>query len=153
MDNEGKMRPSSVSLSYLDSTQQSQKKYAAILEPVCRQYDLTRNELDVMLFLANNPGFDRAADIVAVRKIAKSHVSLSVGNLEKRGLLVREFEEGDRRAAHLRLTDAAVPIVRAGQHLQKQFFTKMFDGLSRKELQLWSDVLEKICKNIESMDF
>ena len=153
MDNEGKMRPSSVSLSYLDSTQQSQKMYAAILEPVCRQYDLTRNELDVMLFLANNPGFDRAADIVAVRKIAKSHVSLSVGNLEKRGLLVREFEAGDRRAAHLRLTDAAVPIVRAGQHLQKQFFTKMFDGLSRKELQLWSDVLEKICKNIESMEF
>ena len=153
MDNEGKMRPSSVSLSYLDSTQRSQKMYAAILEPVCRQYDLTRNELDVMLFLANNPGFDRAADIVAVRKIAKSHVSLSVGNLEKRGLLVREFEAGDRRAAHLRLTDAAVPIVRAGQHLQKQFFTKMFDGLSRKELQLWSDVLEKICKNIESMEF
>lgn len=153
MDKEGKMRPSSVSLSYLDSTQQSQKMYAAILEPVCRQYDLTRNELDVMLFLANNPGFDRAADIVAVRKIAKSHVSLSVSNLEKRGLLVREFEEGDRRAAHLRLTDDAVPVVRAGQHLQKQFFTKMFEGLSRKELQLWSNVLEKICKNIESMDF
>ncbi len=153
MDNKVKMRPSAVSLHYLDSTQRSHKMYAAILEPVCRQFSLTRNELDIMLFLANNPGFDRAADIVAVRKIAKSHVSLSVGNLEKRGLLLREFEEGDRRAAHLKLTDAAIPIVRAGQHLQKRFFTKMFDGLSGKELELWGKILEKICKNIESMDF
>ena len=138
---------------YFDILGQAQKAYSKQLEPVCREWNLTRNELDVMLFLANNPGFDRAADIVAVRKIAKSHVSLSVSNLEKRGLLVRVFEEGDRRAAHLRLTDAAHPIVRVGQHLQKQFFTKMFDGLSRKELQLWGAVLEKICKNIESMDF
>ena len=111
--------PSHLSLNYLDSMQLSKKKYAAMLESVCRQYDLTRNELDILLFLANNPEFDRAAEIVAIRRIAKSHVSLSVGNLEKRGLLSRVFEESDRRTAHLRLTEAAQPIVRAGQHLQK----------------------------------
>jgi len=149
---EVEMRPSALSLNYLDSIQQSRKLYDIVLEPVCRQFDLTRNELDILLFLANNPGFDRATDIVAIRKIAKSHVSLSVGNLEKRGLLVRAFEEGDRRAAHLKLTDAAHPIVRAGQHLQKQFFTRMFSGLSKKELEQWGNVLEKICRNIEEME-
>ena len=146
------LRPNAMSLNYLDNIQQSKKQYTAMLEPLCRQYGLTRNELDVMLFLANNPGFDRAADIVSIRKIAKSHVSLSVGHLEKRGLLVRELEAGDRRTAHLKLTETARPIAEEGQQLQRQFFSRIFSGLSREELELWGTVLEKICKNVESMN-
>lgn len=140
-----------MSLSYLDNIQLSKKKYAALMEPLCRSYDLTRNELDVMLFLANNPGFDRAADIVSMRQIAKSHVSLSVGNLEKRGLLVRRFEAADRRAAHLTLTEAAAPIVRQGQQLQHRFFRQIFDGLGHEELEQFGNILMKICSNIENM--
>lgn len=147
-----KKLPGHLSLNYLDSMQLSKKKYAAMLEPVCRQYDLTRSELDILLFLANNPGYDRAADIVAIRRIAKSHVSLSVGNLEKRGLLSRDFEENDRRTAHLHLTEAARPIVREGQHMQKKFFTGMFAGLTRQELVQWGQILDRICENIEAME-
>lgn len=147
-----KKYPSHLSLNYLDSIQLSKKKYAAMLEPICRRYELTRNELDILLFLANNPEYDRAADIVAIRRIAKSHVSLSVGNLEKRGLLLRTYEENDRRTAHLRLTDSAQSIIREGQHLQKRFFTGMFEGLTRQELEQWGAVLEKISNNIEALD-
>lgn len=145
-------QPAAVSLNYMDSIQSSKKKYACILEPLCRQYDLTRNELDVILFLANNPGFDRAADIAAIRKIAKSHVSLSVGNLEDRGLLARQLEEGDRRTAHLKLTAAAAPIAAEGKTLQQQFFSRMFAGLSQEELELFGSVLDRVCQNIASMD-
>ena len=152
MENTHQIQPGVLSMGYMDSSQRSKKIYAAMLEPLCRRYDLTRNELDILLFLANNPGYDRAADIVSVRRIAKSHVSLSVGNLEKRQLLIRAYEEGDRRAAHLKLTEAAQPIVRAGQHLQKEFFTRMFAGLTRQELEQWGEVLTKICRNIDSMD-
>lgn len=152
MTDEQKQRPNALSLRYLDSIQQSQKVYASMMDPLCRQFDLTRNELNVILFLANNPGLDRATDIVTIRKIAKSHVSLSVGNLEKRGIVRRTFEEGDRRAAHLHLTEAVFPIVRAGQHLQKEFFTRMLAGLSGKELELWGNIMEKISQNIENME-
>lgn len=153
MKQESQKQPNAMSMSYLDNIQRSRKKYASMLEPVCREYDLTRNELDVLLFLANNPQYDRAADIVAVRKIAKSHVSLAVTNLEHRGLLERRMEEDDRRTSHLKLTEKAQPIIRAGQHLQKRFFTGIFAGLTREELEQWGNVLEKICHNIEMLDF
>ena len=144
-------QPSHLSLNYLDNIQLSKKKYAAMLEPLCRRHDLTRNELDILLFLANNPEYDRAADIVAIRRIAKSHVSLSVSSLEKRHLLLREFLESDRRTAHLRLTDAAFPIVREGQALQQHFFRQMFRGLSQEELISFGEILLKICNNIENI--
>ena len=88
--------------SYFDSLHQAQKAYARILEPVCVQWNTTRNELDILLFLFNNPGLDRAADIVNHRGITKSHVSLSVATLEARGLLLRRADPADKRIIHLR---------------------------------------------------
>lgn len=140
-----------VSLRYLDSIQISKKKYADLMEPLCQQYGLTKNELDVILFLSNNPGWDRAADIVAMRRIAKSHVSLSVNALEKRGLLLRQFDAADRRAAHLLLTEAALPIAEEGRALQQRFFQHIFSGLSREELSSFGETLLKISNNIENL--
>lgn len=142
---------SAMSVHYMDSIQKSKKQYAAWMEPLCRQYGLTRNELDVILFLANNPGFDRAADIVSIRQMAKSHVSLSVNNLEQRGFLTREFETTDRRVAHLTLTEAALPIAGEGQEIQQRFFRKIFAGLTQEELILFGTIQEKICRNIENL--
>ena len=39
--------------------------------------DFTRNELDVLLFLANHPGLDTARDISELRGLTKSHVCKS----------------------------------------------------------------------------
>ena len=136
----------------LDTVQSAKKKYALLLEPVCRKWKLTRSELDVLLFLHNNPELDRAADIVSIRQIAKSHVSLSVGNLEKRGLLRREFDPNDRRTAHLKLTEAALPIAAEGYLLQEQYFGRIFAGLTQEEFALWRQILEKVCRNIETME-
>ena len=135
----------------MDALSLGKKKYDLYLEPVCRQYALTRNELDVLLCLANNPDFDRAADIVHIRKIAKSHVSLSVTNLEQRGLLTREFDPDDRRTAHLKLTDTAREIAAEGARCQEAFFSRIFEGLSREELDLWRSLLDRVCVNISQM--
>ena len=42
-------------INFFDSTLRAKKKYSQLLEPICEEHNLTRNELDVMLFLVNNP--------------------------------------------------------------------------------------------------
>ena len=69
-------------VNYFEAMGLAKKEYSRYLEPVCRHFRLTQNELAVVLFLYNNPGRDRAADIVSCRGIAKSHASLAVSNLE-----------------------------------------------------------------------
>ena len=105
----------------------------------------------VLCLLFNNPGFDRAADIVRIRHIAKSHVSLSVTNLEQRGLLTRVYDPNDRRTAHLQLTDAAREITAEGARLQEQFFGCVFSGLSEEEMALWRSILQRVCANISNL--
>lgn len=136
---------------YFDIMGQARKSYSKALEPLCQSRQLTRSELDVMLFLYNNPGFDRAADIVSHRGIAKSHVSLSVATLTDRGLLERQTTQEDRRTIHLKLTEEGRRIAREARALQEAFFSRLFAGITREELTLWLQIIEKVQKNVENM--
>lgn len=55
--------------------------YGKMLAPVCERYGLTYMELTILLFLANNPRYDTATEIVKFRHLTKSHVSLTVRSL------------------------------------------------------------------------
>ena len=111
-----------------------------------------RNELDVMLFLLNNPGLDRAADIVSRRGIAKSHVSQSVGILEEKGFLRRCEDSADRRTVRLKLTEAAMPIAREGQEAQKRFFARIHRNVSGEELAFLRDLMQRVRDNIVAIE-
>ena len=70
---------------FFETALRAQKSYSRLMEPVCKKWDLTHNELDVLLFLANNPEQNRAADIVRGRGMSKGHVSLSLRGGRNRG--------------------------------------------------------------------
>ena len=76
-------------------------------------------ELDILLFLSNNPLFDTAADIVEVRCLSKSQVSVSIKLLEEKGYLKKKYTKENRKTAHLQVCDLAVPIILDGKAAQK----------------------------------
>ena len=135
---------------FFDAMSRAKKEYTRCLEPVCRYFGLTQNELAVVLFLNNNPGLDRAADIVSCRGIAKSHVSLAVSSLEARELLSRRFDPSDRRACHLVLTEKGMEIAEAGTVRQRQFFDALYAGISSEERAEMRAITQKIMDNIAS---
>lgn len=137
---------------YFDFMTQAKKGYSRFLEPVCRELGLTRSELDVLLFLANNPDYNRAVDIVSHRGMSKSHVSLSVSTLESKGLLRRQEDPADRRTVHLELTGSADRIVEAGRAAQRAFVEKLHEGISREEMEAMGKIALKINENIKAME-
>ena len=139
-------------IQYFDIMGMAKKSYNAILAPVCKKWEMPRNELDVLLFLYNNPQHDRAADVVTYRGIAKSHVSMSVANLESRGFLVRKYDETDRRTAHLVLTEQGCGIAGEARKYQTQFFSALYQGVTEEEFALWGRVTEKVCNNIRNLE-
>ena len=137
---------------YFDAMASAQKSYGKLLEPICQEWKLTRTELNVMLFLYNNPAYDRAADIVSHRGIAKSHVSLSVASLEEKGLLRRRFSEQDRRTAHLELLDKGCRIAAQAREKQIQYFSALYRGVSPEDLELWRNITQKVWDNIKNLE-
>ena len=130
---------------FFDSVRKIQKRYRDHLSPIYKKWKLTQNELDILLFLCNNPQYDRAADIVEHRGIAKSHVSLSVKDLEHRKLLERRFEPADRRTTHLEVTDE-------GRQAQLRFFSEIYAGISPEDFAKWREIMQKIRENLEGAE-
>lgn len=137
---------------YFDTVASAKKSYSRCLEPVCKARKLTRNELDVLLFLYNNPGYDRAADIVSRRGIAKSHVSLGVAGLEEKGLLLRRLDQQDRRTVHLELTGQGRTIAAEAREKQVRYFSALYRGVSPEEAEIWRKIVTKIRENIKNIE-
>ena len=137
---------------YFDTMASAKKSYSKLLDPICQEWNLTRNELDVMLFLYNNPEYDRAADIVSHRGIAKSHVSLSVANLEEKGLLQRRFSQQDRRTVHLELLEQGRLIAAKAKERQIRYFSALYQGISPEEFEIWKNITKKIRENIKTLE-
>ena len=106
----------------------------------------------MLLFLSNNPEQDRAVDIVNNRGMSKSHVSLSITNLESRGLLTRREDAADRRTVHLALTEAAQPIAETGRMAQRRFFSYIHQGVTQEQIEMMVDFARKVSENIKNIE-
>lgn len=132
---------------FWDSLSLLKRLYDQTVEPVARSHDITRMELDILLFLANNPSFDTAADMVERRQLTKSHVSTSIADLVAREFLERFFRDGNKKLVHLRLLDAASPIITEGRQAQQRFFAAILAGFTPEQSKLMADHLQKIAAN------
>ena len=126
------------------------KLYGQMFAPLLERFRLTQLEMDIILFLANNPGYDTARDIVELRHLAKSHVSVGVESLAGRGLLERFYQEGNRKVIHLRLLPAADGIVAAGREVQRQYGEALFQGFSQEEREELVRLLNRISQNVDN---
>ena len=108
-------------LPILSYVQHYKKYHAARFEAASVQYGLNQLEIDILLFLHNNPGYDTARDICTYRQLKPALVSLYVENLVQSGHLRRESVPEDRRKCRLLLTAQALPVVEKGLALQAAF--------------------------------
>ena len=74
-------------LPILSYVQHYKKYHAARFEAASVQYGLNQLEIDILLFLHNNPDCRTASDICRYRGLAKSNVSAAVERLRARGVL------------------------------------------------------------------
>ncbi len=133
---------------FLTRSQGMRKLYSRMLTPLLERYQLTQLEMDILLFLANNPEHDTARDMVELRHLAKSHVSVGVDSLVRRGLVERFFQAGNRKVIHLRLLPAAAELVAAGRDVQRQYGEALLAGFSPEEREELTRLLERIGDNV-----
>ena len=124
--------------------------YDRTLDPVAQRWRLTRMELDLLLFLANNPAHNTAAEAVRLRQWTKSHVSAAVHALQDKGLLSAVHPEGNRKTLLLTPLPAAGEPIRDGQEAQRAFFQAMRRGFT-PEAQAMDSISEKVSRNLRDI--
>lgn len=124
--------------------------YSKLIEPVCKKYQLTQMEFNILMFLANNPQFNTATDIVETRHLSKSHVSISLRTLQERGYINGEYLGRNRRTVYLKLCDSAQEIIGEGREAQQKFTSVLTADFAPEELDTLKDYLNRITNNISA---
>lgn len=123
--------------------------YKNMISPVYEKYKLTYMEFTVLMFLANNPQYNTATQIVRYRHLAKSHVSISIRSLQERGLILGEHKGGNHRTIHLSVSDKARDIIAVGRAAQNKFCEIVFAGFSKEEMEKLQQFTEQVNRNIK----
>ena len=123
--------------------------YHTVLAPLCEQTQLPPAAVDILLFLANNPGHDTAAAVCRMRGLKPSIVSFHVDRLVTEGYLLRRSVPGDRRKTMLLCTEKAAPIIAQGRVLQHSFAEQLASGLSEEDLAHFRRCIAVFDRNIE----
>ena len=123
--------------------------YNSVCKPLLHKFNLPQTAFDILMFLANNPEYTTARDIVEVRKIKANLVSVNVDKLVNDGYLERKLMLNDRRKYRLVLTKQGKALVKKGKEVQDSFFELLFDSVSAKDRSAFNKVLELIDKNLE----
>ena len=125
--------------------------YTAICKPLCQTLKLPQTAFDILLFLAKNPAYQTAADIVEVRKIKANLVSVNVDKLVRDGYLTREPMPGDRRKTRLLCTEKAQPIILQGRQLQSAFLQRLFAHTDQQMQNAFLKTISIMDKNINEL--
>ena len=127
------------------------KVYRKMCYQAVEEYHFTPNEIEVMMFLSNNPGLDSASDIAFYKNISKGLVAKSVDSLCGKGFLETRKDTKDRRLIHLILTGQSTDIVKRLQKCRKDFISALQTGIPEDDLDAMNRVMSLMSKNLDNM--
>lgn len=128
----------------------SRRAYSKAMDEVCARHKITKMELAVLLFLANNPGHDTASELATLRGLAKSHISASVNSLTARGLLAGAHRDGNRKTVHLTPLPSAAAIIADGQAAQRTLLANVTAGLTDSQRELLRETVRLLVDNLRA---
>ena len=135
----------------VELTKKFMAAYKAAQKKVCKAWNVPEVSMDILLFLANNPEYTTARDIVEVRSIKANLVSQHVDRMVREGYLCRKEVQGDRRKRDLSLTEKAMPIIEAGRRMQTDFFETLFHGISEEEKRTFFETMDIMSRNMDKI--
>lgn len=125
--------------------------YCIRCKSLCREMHMPQTALDILMFLANNPDYNTAKDIVELRGLKANLVSVNVERLVQEGYLDRSAFPGDRRKTVLACTPKAQPIVQRGRELQNSFFEDIFRDVDEASRENFHRVIEQVERNLNKI--
>lgn len=135
---------------FWNCTAEVEAAYDTHRKQVMGRFALTAVEVDVLLFIANNPGLNTAADVVRLRKISKAHVSMAVKSLSEKGYIAKNCDGRNRKLIRLCPTEDAQEAIDFARSEQIRFLQAMMRGFAEEDRECFQRYMKRIKVNIHA---
>lgn len=123
------------------------KDYENIISKESLKLKITKPEADVLLFFYNNNLYHNACDAEECRGFSKAYISKAIDNLKKRQYIEIEKEQEDRRYQKIIISDKGKEIAKSLQRVQREYFKKLTNGISKDDAIVFKKCISKIISN------
>ena len=110
-------------------------------------FGLSSAEGNILLHLLGGEKILRQEDLVEQLEISKPAISRALLSLERKGLITRERDPGDKRASRVNLTEAALLIGPKVQDIYEGVFGIATQGVSEEEITQFIEVFRRVSES------
>lgn len=111
--------------------------------------ELTRSQMEVLIYLMSNRLKDISGrDIEKFFDLTNPTVTGILNRLEAKGFIVREISPDDARSKYIKVTEKAIESKREAKKVMKQVKEKLFEGITKEEIETINTLLEKMLNNM-----
>ncbi|MDF2484048.1 MAG: putative transcriptional regulator [Herbinix sp.] len=103
-------------------------------------------EHHILIYLSKNDTVNQDA-IAKHYSIDKGTIAKSMNKLEEKGLIIRTDNPNNKREKQITLSDKGYSILSDMQKTTDEWYSSVFEGLSKDEIDQLSGILEKISVN------
>jgi DNA-binding MarR family transcriptional regulator len=114
-----------------------------------RSVGLTSPQL-LVLRTAHDRDAPTASELARAVSLSQATITTILTNLEKRGLLLRQRSDVDRRRVHVSLTEAGRDVLSKAPKPLQESFAARFDALQRWEQHQLVSVLERVASMMDA---
>lgn len=127
------------------------KVYGKYLYTSMKENNFSPSEIDVLIFLSNNPSINTSKELVVCLAVSKSLIARSVEALIKKGMIEMRADQGDHRIQHLKITSKAVPYINEIKKYQESFTRAALADIDKQALECMDETIKKIEDNMQKI--
>lgn len=136
----------------LKETSSMRNILARLLSRRLPNHDFSPNELNMLIFLSNNPTINTAKELVLYLGVSKTLVCRSVDRLVEKKLLIVQEDHIDRRMLRLSLSEDANPIIVQLHKIQSDIAQKVMMDIKLQDIEASERVFATIKKNVKKLE-
>ena len=120
------------------------------MEPVAIRYELSINEMRILLCLCANVACKDRRELAEISGVSYSNATIALQHLAQRGF-VRVTKKRGKEALTARFYPEAKPILEELNLIQTELETAKLAGLSEEEVQQYQQLSERIKQNMQKI--
>lgn len=132
----------------IDGLSASKYLYQSMLKPICEKHELTISEIQILMYLSNDPLKNTSRDISEKLHMKKSIVSISLKDLQDRGYIHSEHLADNLRSLHSYINEDALKVIEECKNVEKEYEKIVTKGFSKEEKDGFIEMLKRISMNV-----
>lgn len=137
---------------YIISFRKAKKLYRKFLESENKKYNLSQNEIEIIMYIKRKPKKNTAKDIVEYLGVSKGMISRSIDILIGKEILEIEKDKVDKRIVRLKINKKSSKLIVDLEKSSNKFFENLIAGVSNEKVDIFTEVLADMIKNLEILE-